>query len=46
MDFEAVELDAPAGATLLQEQHRPLAEYCRVMLGRLREHYEARARAS
>ncbi|MDX3364086.1 hypothetical protein ACIBWG_32470 [Streptomyces griseoaurantiacus] len=28
-----------------EDQHRPLAEYCRIMLDRLQEHYEARARA-
>ncbi|MGW3727707.1 hypothetical protein [Streptomyces sp. NPDC000851] len=28
-----------------EDQHRPPAEYCRVMLSRLREHYHARARA-
>ncbi|MEU1667061.1 hypothetical protein ABZ547_26350 [Streptomyces sparsogenes] len=28
-----------------EDQHRPLAEYCCVMLGRLQEHYEARAQA-
>ncbi|MGW2448801.1 hypothetical protein [Streptomyces sp. NPDC001675] len=26
-----------------EDQHRPLAEYCRTMLLRLQEHYEARA---
>jgi hypothetical protein len=28
-----------------EEQHRPLAEYCRVMLDRLQDYYEARAQA-
>jgi hypothetical protein len=28
-----------------EDQHRPLAEYCRIMLRRLQEHYNARAQA-
>ncbi|WP_367325953.1 hypothetical protein [Streptomyces sp. HUAS ZL42] len=28
-----------------EEQHRPLAEYCRIMLRRPQEHYHARAQA-
>ncbi|MGY5124342.1 hypothetical protein [Streptomyces nigrescens] len=28
-----------------EDQHRPLAEYCRVMLLRLQERYEVRAQA-
>ncbi|GGZ25489.1 hypothetical protein GCM10010300_81080 [Streptomyces olivaceoviridis] len=28
-----------------EDQHRPVAEYCRVMLRQLQEHYQARAQA-
>ncbi|MGA5114927.1 hypothetical protein [Streptomyces pseudogriseolus] len=28
-----------------EDQHRPLAEYCRIMLRRLQERYHARAQA-